>query len=112
MVDQAGAGRVWVASLDDLAVGGVRQVDVDGRTVCLARTVDGEIFAVDDTCTHEEESLSEGWLDGSCIECPAHNSIFDLRTGEPTTLPATEPVATYVVTIDGDDIFVTVPGAD
>jgi 3-phenylpropionate/trans-cinnamate dioxygenase ferredoxin subunit len=105
----AGGGDVRVASLAELAPGDVRLVEVAGQRVCLARSEDGEVFAVDDTCSHEDESLSEGWVDGSCIECPAHNSIFDLRTGEPTTLPATEPVATYPVTIDGDDVFVLVP---
>jgi len=101
--------EVRVAGVDDLAPGDVRLVEVAGHRVCLARTDDGAFFAIDDTCSHEEESLSEGWLDGSCIECPAHNSIFDLRTGEPTTLPATEPVPTYPVRLDGDDVLLTVP---
>lgn len=107
-----GGTTVKVAKLTDLAPGDVRLVEVSGQRVCLARTHDGEVYAVDDTCSHEDESLSEGWVDGSCLECPAHNSIFDLRTGEPTTLPATEPVATYLVTIDGDDVLVTVPHVD
>lgn len=103
--------EVRVAGVDDLAPGDVRLVEVAGHRVCLARTDDGAFFAIDDTCSHEEESLSEGWLDGSCIECPAHNSIFDLKTGEPTTLPATEPVPTYPVRLDGDDVLLTVPSA-
>lgn len=102
-------GRVRVASTTELAPGDLRLVEVDGRALCLARTDDGDWFAVDDICSHEEESLSEGWLDGACVECPAHNSIFDLRTGEPKTLPATEPIATYAVTVVGDDVFVTLP---
>ena len=89
-----------------LAPGALSRHEVDGRLVCLARTEDGELFAVDDTCTHEEESLSEGWLDGSCIECPAHNSIFDLGTGEALSLPATEPLRTYRATQDGDDVLI------
>ena len=99
---------VKVATLGDLPPGTAMLVDVGGRPICLARTEDGEVFAVDDTCTHEEESLSEGWLDGACIECPAHNSIFDLRTGEPISLPAEEPVATPAVTVDGQDILISV----
>lgn len=102
------AGAVRVASLGDLAAGTAMLVEVDGRRICLARTEGGEVLAVDDTCTHEEESLSEGWLDGDCIECPAHNSVFDLRTGEAVTLPAEEPVATHAVTLEGDDILLTV----
>lgn len=84
-------------------------VEVGNRRICLARTEDGEVHAVDDTCTHEEESLSEGWLDGSCIECPAHNSIFDLRTGEAVTLPADRPVRIYPVRVDDGDISIDVP---
>jgi len=92
-----------------LAPGELRQVEIDGRLLCLARTDDGELFAIDDTCTHEEESLAGGWLDGSCIECPAHNAIFDLRSGEATMLPATEPVGTYLLRTEGDDVVVTLP---
>ncbi|WP_240606238.1 non-heme iron oxygenase ferredoxin subunit [Euzebya rosea] len=108
-MDESSAHRV--AGAASLAPGEVRLLEVGGQRVCLARTDDDELFAVDDICSHEEESLSEGWLDGSCIECPAHNSVFDLRTGEALTLPATEPVRTYPVTTDGDDVIVTVPTA-
>lgn len=94
-----------------LEAGGVRLLELGGTRVCLARTEDGELFAVDDTCTHEDESLSEGWVDGNCIECPAHNSVFDLRSGAALTLPATEPVATYPVTVEGDDVLVELPDA-
>lgn len=91
-----------------LAPGEVRLVEVDGHRICLARTEDDELFAVDDTCSHEDEPLSDGWLDGSCIECPAHNSTFDLRTGEALTLPATEPIRTYRVSVEGDDVLLDV----
>ncbi len=94
-----------------LEPGEVRLLELGGMRVCLARTEDGELFAVDDTCTHEDESLSEGWVEGDCIECPAHNSVFDLRTGDAITLPATEPVPTYPVTVDGDDVVVELPDA-
>ena len=49
---------------------------------------DGELFAIDDTCTHQDASLSEGWLEGCLIECPLHAASFDLRTGKPTGPPA------------------------
>lgn len=101
-------GPVRVATLGELPPGTAMLVEVGGRPICLARTEDGEVFAVDDTCTHEDESLSGGWLDGTCIECPAHNSIFDLRTGEPITPPAEEPVATHTVTLEGQDILISV----
>ncbi len=104
----AGAeSRVRVASLADLAPGSTLLVEVEGRRICLARTHDGDVYAVDDTCTHEEESLSEGWVEGNCIECPAHNSIFDLRTGEALSLPAEDPVATHAVAVEGEEILLT-----
>lgn len=97
---------VTVSGGGTLAPGDVRLVEAGDQRICLARTEDGELLAVDDTCTHEDESLSEGWVEGDCIECPAHNSIFDLRTGEAKTLPATEPVATYRVRLEGDDAVI------
>ncbi len=105
---QADPGTTVEIALDDLATGTAMLVEVAGRRVCVARTDEDEVYAVDDTCTHEEESLSEGWLDGACIECPAHNSIFDLRTGEAVSLPADEPVRTHPVEVDGDTVRVTV----
>ncbi|MEE8601419.1 non-heme iron oxygenase ferredoxin subunit [Euzebya tangerina] len=94
-----------------MAPGDVRLLEVGVHRICLARTEAGEVFAVDDTCTHEDEPLSEGWVEGDCIECPAHNSTFDLRTGEALMLPAVDPVRTYPVTVDGDDLVVELPGA-
>jgi 3-phenylpropionate/trans-cinnamate dioxygenase ferredoxin subunit len=62
----------------------------------------GEYFAVDDTCTHQDASLADGWVDGCFVECPLHAALFDLRTGLPTCLPAKNPLRTYpVVVADG-----------
>jgi 3-phenylpropionate/trans-cinnamate dioxygenase ferredoxin component len=77
--------------------------------VAIAR--DGEeVFAVEDVCSHAEVALSEGEVatnDGGCqIECWLHGSMFDLRTGKPTNLPATEPVATFAVDVRDGDVFV------
>jgi 3-phenylpropionate/trans-cinnamate dioxygenase ferredoxin component len=64
--------------------------------------VDGEFFAIDDTCTHQDASLADGWLDGCAVECPLHASCFDLRTGKPTGPPAKVAVRTHeVVVADG-----------
>src|ERR671916_3137431 len=64
--------------------------------------VDGEFYAVDDTCTHQDTSLADGWLDGCAVECPLHASCFDLRTGKVSGPPAKTPVRTYrVVVQDG-----------
>jgi 3-phenylpropionate/trans-cinnamate dioxygenase ferredoxin component len=99
--------RVRVASLADLGDESAVRVEVDGTPVCLARTR-GEVFAVSDICSHADVSLSEGDVEDGTVECWLHGSRFDLRTGRPTGLPATKPVATYPVTLEGDDVLVDV----
>ncbi|CAB4935253.1 unannotated protein [freshwater metagenome] len=92
--------------LSSLAPGSAVKVDVDGTSVCVARVGD-EVFAVADTCTHADASLSEGELDGYKIECWLHGAQFDLRNGEATTPPATQALETYSISIDGDTVTVT-----
>ena len=82
-------------------------VTLDGIDVAVARDGDN-FYAVQDLCTHGHVALTEGEVADCAIECWLHGSVFDLRTGEPRTLPATEPVATFPVRIDGDDVFVDV----
>jgi 3-phenylpropionate/trans-cinnamate dioxygenase ferredoxin subunit len=78
---------------------------VDGYDVAVAR--DGEeFFALQDLCSHAAVALSEGEVADCQIECYLHGSRFDLRTGKPTGLPATEPVATFPVEIRDGDIYV------
>ena len=73
----------------------------------LAITRDGEeIFAVQNVCSHAEVALSEGEVADGTVECWLHGSCFDLRTGKPTHLPATEPVATFAVEVRGGDVYV------
>jgi 3-phenylpropionate/trans-cinnamate dioxygenase ferredoxin subunit len=88
---------------DDAALG----LEIDGVPVCLART-NGQVYAVRDECTHQDVMLSQGEVENGKIECWLHGSQFDLATGEPTGLPATEPVSVYDVKIDGDDVLVDV----
>jgi 3-phenylpropionate/trans-cinnamate dioxygenase ferredoxin component len=98
-----------VVALRDLAEGTARRVMVDGVPVALVRT-EGQVFAVSDVCSHADVSLSEGEVDGCTLECWLHGSRFDLRTGQPTGLPATVAVPVYPVTIEGsgDDAVVLV----
>ena len=70
---------------------------------------DGELFAIDDTCTHQDASLSEGWLEDCLVECPLHAACFDLRTGEPTGPPAKRPVRTYPVLVEDGVVYVKAP---
>src|SRR3954466_9243297 len=71
---------------------------------------DGELFAIDDTCTHQDASLSEGWLEDCMVECPLHAASFDLRTGKPTGPPAKRPVRTYPVLAEDGGGYVAAPG--
>ena len=97
---------VRVCSLDELPSVGAAAADIGGRIVSIVRTADGEVHAVDDTCTHANVSLSEGELDGCTLECWLHGSRFDLRTGDPSGPPATTPIAVHTVKIEGDDVYV------
>ncbi|MFJ8828077.1 bifunctional 3-phenylpropionate/cinnamic acid dioxygenase ferredoxin subunit [Streptomyces sp. NPDC102467] len=93
-----------VCRLEDLPMG--ESVRIDTVPPIAVFHAEGELFAVDDTCTHQEASLSEGWLEGCQVECPLHEASFDLRTGQPTCLPARRPVRTHRVTVDGGVIHV------
>ncbi|NHN54892.1 non-heme iron oxygenase ferredoxin subunit [Calidifontibacter sp. DB0510] len=97
---------VKVCTLDQLPENSPVVADFDGRRVAIVRTSDCGVRAIDDTCSHANVSLAEGEVDGCTIECWLHGSRFDLQTGEPTGLPATQPVAVHTVRIDGDDVFV------
>jgi 3-phenylpropionate/trans-cinnamate dioxygenase ferredoxin component len=95
--------------LDELGPGTVRRVEVDGVAVAVVR-IDDEVYAIGDVCSHANVSLSEGevWTDERELECPKHGSTFDLRTGEPVTLPATQAVPVYAVEVADGQVTVTV----
>ena len=98
-------GFVRAASSADVPDGGAIAVEVDG--VELAHVRHGEVvYAVAHECARAAIPLSEGEVEGNEIECWLHGSRFDLRTGKPVNLPATEPVQTYPTTIDGDTVMV------
>jgi 3-phenylpropionate/trans-cinnamate dioxygenase ferredoxin subunit len=98
-------GFVRVCALADLPDEGAIGVEIDGEPVAIARA-EGEVYALRDVCSHAEVALSEGEIYDHTVECWLHGSCFDLRTGQPTGPPATEPVATYQVKIQGDDVYV------
>ncbi|MGP4003665.1 non-heme iron oxygenase ferredoxin subunit [Streptomyces sp. 8N706] len=92
---------VRVCALDELEEDTPKRVELDGTPVSLVRT-DGDVFAINDICSHANVSLSEGEVEDCTIECWLHGSRFDLRTGKPSGLPATRPVPVYPVKIEGD----------
>jgi 3-phenylpropionate/trans-cinnamate dioxygenase ferredoxin component len=99
---------VPVATLDELAPGTARRVELDGRPVCLVRTTGGDVHALHDVCSHQEYALSEGWVDEGTIECALHGSGFDVTTGAPTSLPAVRPVPVYAVQVSDGVVAVDV----
>lgn len=97
-------GFVKVATIGQIAPGKALRVEIGEEPIAVFN-VDGELYAIGDTCSHEEASLSEGDVFGTCVECPLHGAEFDLQTGRPRTLPAVVPVPTYTVRVEGDAVL-------
>jgi 3-phenylpropionate/trans-cinnamate dioxygenase ferredoxin component len=98
---------VPVCAIDDVKPESAIPVEVDGVEMAIVRSA-GEFYAIADECSHASIPLSEGDVGDGEIECYMHGSRFDLRTGEPLGLPATEPVAIYPCQVSGDDVLVDV----
>lgn len=88
-----------VCRVEELPLGEAVRVVVGGLAVAVFHAEEG-FFALDDTCTHQDASLSEGWVQDCTVECPLHASAFDLRTGVPTAPPAKVPVRTHRVRVE------------
>jgi nitrite reductase/ring-hydroxylating ferredoxin subunit len=97
-----------VARVDDVEAETLRRVEAGGEAICLAHAEDGCFYAISDTCTHEDYSLSEGELWGLDVECPMHGSRFNLRTGAVTGLPAVIPARVFPVAVEDGEVFVDV----
>ena len=98
---------VTVARVGDLKPGEMTYVEVGETPVCLIN-LDGEFYAINDVCTHEDASLSDGEIHGDEVECPLHGGAFDIRTGQPVAFPVVVPIETYGVRIVGDEVQVAV----
>ncbi len=98
-------GFVRACALSDIPDEGAIAVEIEDTPVAVVR-VGSEVFALRDVCSHAEVALTEGDVYNHTIECWLHGSCFDLRTGKPTNPPATQPVPTYQVKIESDDVFV------
>ncbi|MEP6697657.1 MAG: non-heme iron oxygenase ferredoxin subunit [Pseudonocardiales bacterium] len=97
---------VRACRFDEVAEAGTHRVEIDGVPVCIVKADGGDVYAINDVCSHADVSLSEGDVEDTTIECWLHGSRFDLTTGRPTGLPATQPVPVYPTKIDGDEILV------
>jgi nitrite reductase/ring-hydroxylating ferredoxin subunit len=98
---------IKVASTSDVPLNSKRCIHVGGHPICLIN-LEGDIYAIDDTCTHAEASLCEGEIAGNEIVCPLHFATFNIMTGEATGPPACDPVNTYEVRINGEAIEIKV----
>jgi 3-phenylpropionate/trans-cinnamate dioxygenase ferredoxin subunit len=98
-----------IGSVDDVPEGEARRFVVDGRPIAVVR-IGEDFYAIGDTCSHANISLSEGEVHAEEreLECWKHGSTFSLTTGEPTCFPATRAVPVYDVSRDGDDLVVRV----
>ena len=104
-----GEGFIRVADTKDIAPSQMKEVQVDGESICIAN-IDGKYYAIGSICTHEGGPLADGTLDGYEVECPWHNSKFDVRTGEVKSPPANEPEPSYEVKIEGNNILIKLQG--
>jgi 3-phenylpropionate/trans-cinnamate dioxygenase ferredoxin subunit len=101
---------VTLCRVDEMESGQARRFDVAGHRIALVRTGDA-FHAVSDRCSHEDYSLAEGevWVDECEIECPRHGSTFNLLTGSPCSLPATQAIAVYQVAVADGAVSVVLP---
>jgi 3-phenylpropionate/trans-cinnamate dioxygenase ferredoxin component len=100
------ADTLTVCSIDELPAGQMRLVEADGRKIGVFHAEDGELYAIEDRCSHDDGPLAEGEFDADActVECPRHGSLFDLRTGRPRTLPAYVPVETFEARVEDGDV--------
>lgn len=97
---------ILVGRLDDIPQG--EAVRIEAEVPIAVFNVEGELFAIDDTCTHQDASLADGWVEGCMVECPLHAACFDLRTGMPAGPPAKLPVRTHSVHVEDGFVYVRV----
>ena len=96
---------VTVAKTGEIAVGKFKEAQAGDKRLLVCHTPSG-FHVVDDTCTHDDGPLGDGWLDGEAIECPRHGAKFDVCSGKVLCLPAAVPINSYRVTVDGDQVKV------
>ena len=100
---------VKVANAKDIQPSQMKEIEVNGENICVAN-VEGKYYAIGSICTHEGGPLADGTLEGYEVECPWHNSKFDIRTGEVRSPPASEPEPTYEIKVDGNSILIKTQG--
>jgi len=103
----AAPSRLKLCKIDEVPAGEARKVEAGDRTLAVFN-VDGALYVTDDACTHGPGSLSEGFLDGECIECNFHQGVFNVRTGEVVQPPCVVPVKTYPTVVEDGVVYIEV----
>jgi 3-phenylpropionate/trans-cinnamate dioxygenase ferredoxin subunit len=102
------ATLVKLCRTDEIPLNEARRFELNGIPIAVFHLPAG-FFAIGDTCSHEEASLSEGFVEDDMVECPRHGAQFDIETGQNRSLPATKPVPAYRVVVEGDEVYVEAP---
>jgi 3-phenylpropionate/trans-cinnamate dioxygenase ferredoxin component len=100
------AETITVCRVDELPRGEMRLVEANGRKIGVFHCEDGELYAIEDRCSHDDGPLAEGEFDPSActVECPRHGSLFDITSGRPKTLPAFQPVEVFAARVEDGDV--------
>lgn len=97
-----------VASTADIPEGEALAVNVEGREIALYN-LDGTFYATGDICTHARASLADGFVHGDCVECPLHEGVFHIPSGEPRSGPVSKPIPVYPIKVEAGSVLVEVP---
>jgi nitrite reductase/ring-hydroxylating ferredoxin subunit len=108
VVESKGRPALFACAATDVSPNQAFRVCFPNRPPITIFNLDGEFFALDDTCSHGQASLCEGFVENGQVECPYHSALFDIRTGEALTRPATEPVKAWPVEIADGKIYIVV----
>ena len=102
--------KLAIGSVEDFAAGAATRVDLGGHCIAVVR-IEDDFYALGDRCSHADYSLSEGEIYGEELEleCWKHGSTFSLKTGKPTTLPATRAVPVYAISVEDGKVWVQLP---
>ena len=101
-------GKIIVGKTSEILPGSMKKVAIDGKEIMVVN-LDGNYFAMDDTCTHSGSSLSEGKIDGTIVTCGWHGAQFDCKTGKLDKFPAKiNDLQSYSITVESDDVFVEI----
>ncbi|SKH59382.1 ferredoxin subunit of nitrite reductase and ring-hydroxylating dioxygenase [Mycobacteroides abscessus subsp. massiliense] len=100
--------RISVAKLSEIPLGGVLTVTVAGQPPISIFHTDEGLFAIDDDCPHQKASLADGWVENCAVECPLHESCFDLRTGAVSGPPAKTPVRVHRTGVDSEAVWLEI----